>query len=196
MCRASLGVLTRPSPETLTPCITNACAQTHYMQLAKAAGLIQLAQGGVDESAGTLVRKKVKTQAEEEVESLTVGSVVWVALDDMDEGTTSQLRVRTSEPYLRMTVSAIGKDTFDVSSARSELTSRALGLRGPRSSEAQPPPSPMVPKEKPSWHPRHPKIKWCSRCVTGETSRGERHGGHLCSAKARLARRRGGHQGD
>ena len=85
----------------------------HYAQLAKEAGLSKLATGGVDESAGVLVVKKTKQEVAEEVDTLVVGSAVWVELG-VDKASEKLVERAKDEPFVRATVTRVGEDFIGV----------------------------------------------------------------------------------
>lgn len=92
--------------------------QAHYKQLAAAAGLAAVAQGGVDASAGTLVVEKKKEEELEDAERLEMGSAVNVSVDDLPEAQQKTVLgggpAAASEPFVSGVITAIDDGTFSV----------------------------------------------------------------------------------
>ena len=89
----------------------------HFHQLAATAGLQAAATGGID-TLGVLVEKRKKEELEEELESLVVGSAVWVEVADRG----AELRplrggahsAANNEPFVRADVVELGDEVCQV----------------------------------------------------------------------------------
>ena len=77
----------------------------HFHQLAATAGLQAAATGGID-TLGVLVEKRKKEELEEELESLVVGSAVWVEVADRgaELRPLRALSAADNEPFVRADV--------------------------------------------------------------------------------------------
>ena len=92
----------------------------HYSQLAVAAGIQAVADGGVDASAGVLVHRKTKTAEEMEVElALDEGALVWVELGMVPDAV-SLLGADLADPFVACTVVGRSGEVFTVSSGGGE----------------------------------------------------------------------------
>ena len=89
---------------------------THYRQLAKAAGLAGFAKGGVDGTAGVLVEKRVKrrNRKEEEDAEVVEGSLVWVELATapVRAGLGGGDGAAADEPYALAEVAAVKAESY------------------------------------------------------------------------------------
>ena len=141
--------------------------RTHYAQLAKEAGLSKVAAGGVDESAGVLVVKKTKQEVAEEVDTLVVGSSVWVELGVDKAGEKLAERAENDEPFVRATVTRVGEDSIGVKSASGaqvcarRCITRCISLcwRSPRASHSKQPRDKRSPTAQRSYVPSGRRLR-------------------------------------